>query len=99
MRLKVSQAAADDLEDIWLYTVEHWSVKQADKYVGLILAGFSQIQDAPFAGKDCSHIRDGYFSWRVKSHLIYYKPSATQQQVEVIRVLHERMDIPHRLKG
>jgi toxin ParE1/3/4 len=33
----ISEKALEDLNNIWLYTVENWSVKQANKYYNLIL--------------------------------------------------------------
>lgn len=95
MSLRVSQAAADDLKDIWLYTVEHWSTEQADRYVGLILDGFDIILYDPAVGRDFSLVREGYLGLKVGSHLIFYR--LDDAKVEVIRVLHERMDMENRL--
>ena len=33
----ISRKAIEDLENIWLYTLEKWSEKQADRYYGLII--------------------------------------------------------------
>jgi toxin ParE1/3/4 len=33
----ISDKALEDLNNIWLYTAENWSVKQANKYYNLIL--------------------------------------------------------------
>lgn len=98
MKPKVSRAAADDLEDIWLYTIEHWSMEQADRYVTLIMDGFDMILNDPAAGKDFGHVREGYLGMNVGSHLIFYRLDEADHAVEIIRVLHERMDIENRLK-
>jgi len=42
-----------------------------------------------------NHLRPNYYSSKVKSHLIFYKFSANE--LEIIRILHEKMDIPNRL--
>lgn len=97
MILKVSQAATDDLEGIWLYTVEHWSVEQADRYVNLILDGFDHVLRDPSAGKDFGHVRKGYFGLKVGSHLIFYRQDRVASAIEIIRVLHGRMDLEERL--
>ncbi len=47
-------------------------------------------------GKSIEHVRTGYRQTKVKSHLIFYKKSS-QGIVEIIRVLHQRMDIENRL--
>jgi toxin ParE1/3/4 len=98
MKLRVSQAAADDLKYIWLYTVEHWSVEQADRYVGLILDGFDDILRDPAVGRDLSPVRKGYLGLKVGSHLIFYRLDGSGATIEIIRVLHERMDVENRLK-
>lgn len=33
MGLKISVKASEDIEQIWLHTVEHWSLEQADRYL------------------------------------------------------------------
>ena len=98
MRLKVSQAAADDLEGIWLYTIEHWSLEQADRYLNLILDGFDLIMNDPMGGRDFSHVRKGYFGTNAGSHLVFYLIDEATDEVELVRVLHERMDIENRLQ-
>ncbi|WP_373494421.1 type II toxin-antitoxin system RelE/ParE family toxin [Aquiflexum sp.] len=37
MNFKISNEAFIDLENIWLYTFENWSIKQADRYINLIM--------------------------------------------------------------
>lgn len=97
MKLNVSQAATDDLEGIWLYTAEHWSMEQADRYVNLILDGFDHVGRDPSAGKDFRHVREGYFGMKVGSHLIFYRQDRTANTIEIIRVLHGRMNLDERL--
>lgn len=97
MKLKVSKAAADDLEGIWLYTLEHWSAEQADRCVSMILETFDQILRDPRAGKDFGHVRSGYCGAKAGSHLIFYRVNQADQAVEIIRVLHGRMDLENRL--
>ncbi|HCT22423.1 MAG TPA: type II toxin-antitoxin system RelE/ParE family toxin, partial [Chitinophagaceae bacterium] len=33
MGYQLSVKAAEDIEQIWLYTVENWSLAQADRYI------------------------------------------------------------------
>ena len=54
MKYKISQAASRDIENIWFYTIEKWSIEQADRYFNLImdeieyLAIVNCIKEAPF---------------------------------------------------
>lgn len=93
---KIRDEAVRDLEKIWVYTFENWSVDQADRYYKLIMSEIEFITDNFFAGKSVEHIKEGYRASKVKSHLIFYK-RGTDDTLEVVRILHERMDIEKRL--
>lgn len=97
MKLKVRQAAAVDLEGIWSYTVEHWSVEQADTYLNVILDAFDAIVRDPAIGKEFGHVREGYLGLKVASHVVFYRLDRTANAIEIIRVLHGRMDLENRL--
>src|SRR5687768_8697318 len=92
----ISKKAVSDLEEIWLYTVEKWSVGQADRYYSLIFDEINYICKNSDSGKAMEHVRKGYRASKVKSHLIFYKIS--NDTIEIVRILHERMDIENRLK-
>jgi toxin ParE1/3/4 len=51
----------------------------------------------PKSGKDYSHIRKGYFRSGVKSHFKFYKINLRDNELEIIRILHQQMDIESRL--
>jgi len=93
----ITKKAVADLEEIWLYTVKNWSVTQADRYYNLIFDEIGFICKHPSAGKSMEHIRKGYRASKVKSHLIFYR--IINDTIEVIRILHERMDIDGRVGG
>jgi len=48
------------------------------------------------SGKSIEQIRKGYKSSKVKSHLIFYRKSKNNT-IEIIRVLHQKMDIESQL--
>lgn len=91
----ISKKAVSDLKEIWLYTIEKWSIEQADRYYNLIFDEINYICKNVTAGKSMEHVRKGYRASKVKSHLIFYR--VLNDTVEVIRILHERMDIENRL--
>ncbi len=97
MGYKISVKASEDIETIWLYTVENWSLEQADRYINLILDEIDYVAKNPNSGKDFNHIRNGYRYAKVKSHLIFYRFIDKQSDVEIIRILHQRMEIENRL--
>lgn len=92
----ISKAAETDLENIWLFSSEKWSLAQADRYLNLILDEIEHIASHPTFGIDYNPIRKGYYASRVKSHFIFYR--INQEQVEIVRILHQKMDIASRIK-
>lgn len=91
----ISKKAITDLEGIWLYTVDKWSTDQANRYYNLIIDEINFICNNSNAGKPMEHIRKNYRASKVKSHLIFYR--IFNNTVEIIRILHEQMDIDSRL--
>lgn len=98
MNFKISKEAEKDLEYIWNYTYSTWSIAQADRYLNLIFNEIDYLCNHPKSGKDFSYIREGYLRVKVKSHFIFYKINTIEDYIEVIRILHQRMDIENRLK-
>ncbi|WP_210151186.1 type II toxin-antitoxin system RelE/ParE family toxin [Chryseobacterium scophthalmum] len=93
MKYKISKEALNDLEKIWLYTSETWSKEQADYYFDLIINEIEYLSGNPKSGKDYNEIRKGYFRSRVKSHFIFYRINIKNEEIEIIRILHQQMDI------
>jgi toxin ParE1/3/4 len=97
MKYNLSRKAEEDLEEIWLYTLEIWSKEQADRYLSLIFDEIEFLTANPKTGQDFDHIRKNYRYSKVKSHLIFFKHKKSENVVEVIRILHERMDLENRI--
>lgn len=97
MKYKISKEALNDLEKIWLYTSETWSKEQADYYFDLIINEIEYLSGNPKSGKDYNEIRKEYFRSRVKSHFIFYRINIKNEEIEIIRILHQQMDISSRL--
>lgn len=91
----ISKSAVIDLEEIWLFTASNWSVSEANRYYQLIIDEINHICSHPETGRTVDTIRKGYRVTKVKSHLIFYRASA--ERIEIIRILHEQMDIDSRL--
>lgn len=97
MHYKISTEAANDLETIWFYTLKKWSKEQADRYFQLLMDEIENLAKNPTFGKDYSEVRKGYYGSRVKSHFIFYKINKQKRNIEIIRILHQRMNIKLRL--
>jgi toxin ParE1/3/4 len=97
MKYILTKEAVKDLDEIWLYTYEKWSVEQADRFYQLIMDEIGFIASNPSLGRSLDHIRQGYRSSIVKSHLVFYK-ILDDDRVLIVRILHQRMDFENRLK-
>jgi toxin ParE1/3/4 len=93
---RISEKAINDLERIWLYTFNKWSLEQADRYHNLIINEIEFIVDNFNLNRKMDYIRQGYRISKVKSHLIFFKKTE-DDIIEVIRILHQNMDIKNRL--
>lgn len=94
---RISEIAIEDLENIWLYTFQTWSPEQADRYYNLLINEFEYISSNFDYGRSVDYIRQGYRTSKIKSHLIFYRKS-DDEVVEIIRVLHESLDVENRLR-
>ena len=95
-QIRISNKAKIDLTAIWEYTFQKWSLKQADKYYNILMEGMNTVAREPNIGKNYTKIRTGYYGLKIKSHIIFYRIPDTKA-IEVVRILHEQMDIPSRL--
>lgn len=96
-KYRISNQAINDLNDIWFFTFQKWSKKQADRYYNLIIGDIEFISDNYYSGKSIEQIRKNYRVSRIKSHLIFYKRD-NNERVEIMRILHQRMDVKKQLK-
>lgn len=94
LQLRLTPLAESDLEQIWLYTVEHWSVEQANRYHRDLVSTMSALARGDKIGRVC-HVRAGYLQYTVGSHIVFYRE--TETTLDVSRVLHQRMNVDRHL--
>jgi toxin ParE1/3/4 len=92
---EISRVALDDLDNIWEYTAEQWSIEQANKYYNEIFSAISKICENSDNGKTIDEIKKGHRRTNVKTHIIFYKVKGTK--VFIDRILHQKMDIEKHL--
>lgn len=95
-KYRISKLAQQDLENIWDYTVDEWSIEQAEKYIGGLLSCFDRLAAGSTIGKPVEYIRQGYKKTLYGKHYIFYRIAA-DEIIEIIRVLHVSMDVESRL--
>lgn len=88
--------AVEDLSDIWNYTRDRWSEKQADKYYNEIIEKCAGIADSPRLGRSYAGITKSLEGVKVNKHIIFYR-IVSVELIEIERILHERMDLKSRI--
>lgn len=90
MRLVRSEAAENDLADIFDFTRETWGLDQAEQYLGSFNDVFARIISKPRLGRQTEIDGFTYRRVRHRSHFIFYR--IENGEVLVDRILHQRMD-------
>ena len=93
----LTNKAVEDLSNIWEYTVDTWSERQADDYYNMLIASYQKITENPrLFGLKYEEIAEGLHGYRANKHIIFYRILA-DGDILVIRILHQRMDLKHRM--
>lgn len=90
----LSPVAQRDVGEIWDYSAQRWVEDRADSYVRDIRAAIQAVADDPRRGHECD-IREGYSQYSVGRHILFFK--RFPDRVEVIRILHQSMDLQRHL--
>ena len=96
----LSNKAVEDLSNIWNYTYETWSENQADKYYNLLIDSCKAISENPTIGKNYYEIDKSIYGYKTGRHIIFYitVQSVQSNEIEVLRILHESMDLRNKLQ-
>jgi len=96
-KFKFSQKAIEDLSAIWEYTFDEWSELQAEKYYNMLIETCREIADNPDIGKDYSVIAKNLYGITSGRHILFYR-RLRSKNVEIVRILHEQMDLKSRIR-
>ena len=89
-RVALKPRAQADLGAIWDYTAERWGLEQAESYTRQLWKHIQAVANSPSIGRDCEEVRAGYRQYPSGSHVLFYR--LTDDGIEIVRILHERMD-------
>ena len=96
-KYKLTNRAVDDLAQIWNYTFEKWSERQADKYYQMLIDNCEEIANNPDLGRNYSEVTQNLFGFNAGRHIIFYR-RIEDKEIEITRILHKQMDLKNRLK-
>ena len=87
--------AEQDLIDIWIYSYHQWGENQADKYLDELDVAIKALASSPLAYRERPEFSPPVRVCHHASHLVIYR--LVDKTVNIIRVLHESMDIDRHL--
>ncbi len=93
----LTNKAVEDLSKIWNYTSEVWSENQAVKYYELLIETCQEISKNPNIGKKYEEISSQILGFKISKHIIFYR-EIKSKEIEILRILHERMDLKNRIE-
>ena len=85
-----TKAARHDLEEIWRYTFERWSVAQADSYHNDLIGMFYELAAGQRPTRRIDLADRVYLCCASGSHNIFFREDKTR--IVIVRILHNRMD-------
>ena len=89
-RLILSPRAKADIDDIWEYSAENWSPKQADRYLTGLDGVLNLLCDQPGLARLMREFQPPVRMHLYRSHSIFYRSDATT--MIVVRILYARSD-------
>ncbi|BCS96811.1 hypothetical protein DSLASN_24430 [Desulfoluna limicola] len=94
---RLTAKALEDFKSMGRHTQKKWGRDQRNTYLAKLNYSFHLLADQPFSGTASDNIREGYRVYHVGRHLIFYRLAPSH--IEIIRILHEKMDAQIHLKG
>jgi toxin ParE1/3/4 len=94
-RARLSPRATIDLDQIWDHTAQKWGIEQAEFYVRQIGRHIAAVAAQPLIGRSCAEVRTGYYKYPSGAHFLFYRLAG--DEVEIVRILHERMNFKQHL--
>lgn len=92
----LTNKAVEDLNEIWEYTVQTWSENQAEIYYSLLINAFRELADNPNLGTSYEIVAKNILGYKTGQHICFYS-IISDQEIEIIRVLHGMMDLKNHI--
>ena len=72
--IRFTRKAVEDLSDIWNYTADMWSERQADTYYRLLIASCRKLAGNPVLfGREYKELGTDIYGFKVNNHIVFYR--------------------------
>lgn len=92
----IAPLAQEDMIEIGRYTQRRWGTAQRTSYLTAMASVFARLASGAIRGRARTDLREGLLMAGHGAHLIFFRRSP-QGDVEILRILHERMDFPRHM--
>ncbi len=96
-KYKLTNKAVEDLSKIWDNTYEVWSENQADKYYFELIEDCQVLAENQNLAKNYTEISDDIYGYKSGQHIIFIR-IMSENEIEITRFLHSRMDLKNRIQ-
>ena len=70
--IRFTRKAVEDLSDIWNYTADTWSERQADTYYWLLIASCRKLAGNPVLfGREYKELGEKVYGFKVNKHVVF----------------------------
>lgn len=90
--IDISDDARDDLAEISAHGIDEWGEIDAFRYFSELIQTLERIGEFPLIGQRVDGTNERIHRFPFKSHVIYYRSGEASAAIEIVRVLHARMD-------
>jgi toxin ParE1/3/4 len=94
-KYRLSEQAVDDLEDIFVYTIDTFGLSQAEKYKTELETGLKRVAKDPRLGRAWSGRTQTFFQYNCGQHAIFF--AKQPGGIFVVRILHLARDFARHL--
>ena len=95
-QIRISPRARSDLTEIWGYIADD-SVANADAFIDKLYATIQVLANQSGSGRRREELAPGILSFPFGRYMIFYR--ASQDAIEIVRVLHGARDIQSIFEG
>ncbi|WP_369293116.1 type II toxin-antitoxin system RelE/ParE family toxin [Stappia sp. MMSF_3263] len=90
VQYQLTPKALEDLDEVWRYTAETWSLDQADHYIDRLAQAFEMITSMPTLARERTEFEPPVYIHPHQSHLVIY--TLTNDRIDIVRILGGRQN-------
>ena len=95
MKIKFSDDAKEDIQDIADYTFEIWGEEQEEIYLHSLYQRLEEIAETPARWSQREDLFPGCQRALIGKHIIFFR--IHKNEIFVSRILHQAMDVPRHI--